>query len=332
MAFSFRKKKVQDPGFWAGLKKPISASAPMAGVTDAAFRWILARYGKPDVIWTEMISLAGIKAKGISYFENGMISSERERPTVVQFFGSSPEEFSICGKVAREKSFDGIDINMGCPDRSVEKQGSGACLIKDPLLAKEIIAAAKEGANGLPVSVKTRLGYSNVLEMEKWMTAIAEEAPAAITIHGRTRAQIRKGGVDWKGIKEAGKIIKSISPGTIVLGNGDITTKEEGEGLASEAKIDGYMVGRCLIGNPWFFIGKEASSRERLFVAKEHVEAFERTFTGADNFDLIKKHMAGYMSGFDRAKDIRIKLMEAKNTEGVKAALNYFTEEMFPVI
>ena len=291
----------------------------MAGVTDAAFREMLARYGKPDVIWTEMVSVVGIRVRGEENFENEMKFSFTEKPVVVQFFGADPKDFLMCGEIAERRGFDGIDINMGCPDQGVEKQGAGACLIKSPTLAKEILAAAKEGSRGLPVSVKTRLAYSKKNEAEKWLEAVASESPAAITIHGRTRTEKRKGKPDWEAIAEAGKIIKSADKKIVVLGNGDIISKEDGEERVKESGIDGYMAGRALIGNIWFFIGKGAARPVRLSAAAEHAFLFEKIFGETEPFDLMKNHLAGYISGFDDAKELRVRMMGAKNAADIIA-------------
>lgn len=291
----------------------------MAGVTDAAFREMLARYGKPDVIWTEMVSVVGVRVRGEENFENEMKFSYKEKPVVVQFFGADPKDFLMCGEIAERRGFDGIDINMGCPDQGVEKQGAGACLIKSPSLAREILAAAKEGSRGLPVSVKTRLGYSKKGEMEKWLEAVASESPAAITVHGRTRLEKRKGKADWEAIVEAGRMIKDVDRDIVVLGNGDIASKEEGEDKTKAASVDGYMVGRALIGNIWFFMGKEALRPERLKAAAEHAVLFEKIFGETEVFDLMKNHLAGYISGFDDAKELRVRMMAAKSAADVVA-------------
>jgi len=303
--------------FWRDLKGTITASAPMAGVTDAAFREMLARYGKPDVIWTEMVSVAGIRVRGEENFENEMKFSFREKPVVLQFFGADPRDFLMCGEIAERRGFDGMDINMGCPDQGVEKQGAGACLIKSPTLAREILSAAKEGSGGLPVSVKTRLGYSKRSEMEKWFEAIASEAPAAITIHGRTRSERRKGSADWKAVGEAGKIVKGVNKKIVILGNGDVLSKEDGEERTKDAGLDGYMVGRALIGDPWFFTGKEALRPERIRAAAEHAVLFEKIYGETEPFDLMKNHLAGYMGGFDGAKELRVRMMAAKNAKDI---------------
>jgi nifR3 family TIM-barrel protein len=310
--------------FWEKLKKPISASAPMAGISDAAFRKILSLYGKPDIIWTEMVSLAGIKAKGEDFFNNEMMFSKEECPIVLQFFGSRPEEFELCGRLAKERGFNGVDINMGCPDKSVEKQGAGAYLMNNLSLSREIICSAKEKSLGLPISIKTRLAYADRKDMEKWILAISAEKPTAITIHGRTGNQRRRGNADWELIKEAYGIIKSESPDTVVIGNGDILSKKQGEELARKTGVDGYMVGRALVGNPHFFTAKKVSKKERLTIAEKHLDIFKELFGETEPFDLLKKHFAGYMSGFEGAKEIRTKLMETKTAEEANLILRSF--------
>lgn len=287
----------------------------MAGVTDAPFRATLSRYGKPDVIWTEMISLAGIRVRGEEEFDNEMRFSRKEHPIVVQFFGSDPRDFLRCGEIAKRRGFDGIDINMGCPDQGIEKQGAGARIMKSSELAKEIIKAATEGSAGLPVSVKTRTGYFEKEETERWMISIAEEKLAAVTIHGRTRAEKRKGIADWDSLRLAGEVIRSVNPDTVVLGNGDISAKEEGEERSIILKLNGYMVGRALLGNPWFFTGKRPSKKERLDAAIYHTDLFGKMPDGAKNFDLMKKHLFGYISGFVGAKEARVKLTSAKSAD-----------------
>ena len=178
--------------FWEKLNKPIFVLAPMADVTDAAFRRIIAKYGKPDVFWTEFVSADGLTLapeEGRKKLLRDLEYSESERPIVAQFFTSNPENMKKAAELAVELGFDGIDINMGCPDKSVEKQKAGAALIKNPKLAREIIRAAKAGAGSLPVSVKTRLGY-NKDELETWLPELLAEEPAVVTIHARTRKEM----------------------------------------------------------------------------------------------------------------------------------------------
>lgn len=146
--------------FWQKLKKPIFVLAPMANVTDAAFRKMIAKYGKPDVIWTEFVSANGLISPGRKILLNDLKYSPGERPIVAQLFTSSPEVMLKASQLVAKLGFDGLDLNMGCPDRSVEKQGSGAAHIKDATTALKVLQAAREGAPNLPNSIKTELAIT----------------------------------------------------------------------------------------------------------------------------------------------------------------------------
>ncbi len=240
-------------GFWAQLKKPIMALAPMANVTDAAFRHIIANYGRPDVLWTEFVSCDGLCSEGKERLLVDLKFGESERPIVAQFFGATPEHFYKCAQLAQELGFDGIDINMGCPDRSVEKQGAGAALIKNPYLAQKIIYETMRGAGTLPVSVKTRIGYTQNT-LHEWLKYLLETECAAITIHARTRKEMSAVPARWDTIREAVEIRDTFCKGkekTLVLGNGDVTTIAEAHARAQETGVDGIMIGRGIFGNPW---------------------------------------------------------------------------------
>src|SRR3989338_8300727 len=183
--------------FWEKLRKPILCLAPMADVTDCAFRQIIAKYGKPDIFWTEFVSADGLahpvaREKLLIDLKYG----ENERPIVAQIFGGKIENIKEAAKLCRELGFDGIDINMGCPDKTIEKQCAGAAMMKDPKLAREIIRAAKEGAGDLPISVKTRIGY-NKNEIETWIRELLSEDIAALTVHLRTRKEMSNVPAHW---------------------------------------------------------------------------------------------------------------------------------------
>jgi tRNA-dihydrouridine synthase len=189
--------------FWQKLPKPFFVLAPMADVTDCAFREIIEKYsrhgevgGGPDVFWTEFVSTDGLCSPGREVLLRDLEFSKKQHPIVAQLFGSNKETMFKASRLCAEKGFDGIDINMGCPDRSIEKQGAGASMIKTPELAKEIIQAAKEGSN-LPVSVKTRIGY-NKIEWKEWLTHILEARPDALTIHLRTRKEMSLVPAHWE--------------------------------------------------------------------------------------------------------------------------------------
>ena len=305
------------------MNKPILALAPMADVTDAAFRIIIAKYGKPDVMFTEFVSCDGLCSTGKKNLLPILKYSEKEKPIVAQVFGAKPENFYHSAKIIKKLGFDGIDINMGCPDKNVLKQNAGAALMKNPQLAQEIIRQTKKGAGDLPVSIKTRIGYDKYdkKEFKKWLVALLKEKPAAITIHGRTKKEMSLVPAHWDIIAEAVKIrneFDSSDSHTLILGNGDIQSMADAKKKAEETGADGVMIGRATFGNPYFFNRgeniSEISLKKRLFVLLEHAKLFEKIFQGR-NFDVMKKHFKTYIAGFSGAKELRIKLMACQNAK-----------------
>ncbi len=325
--------------FWQKLKKPIIVLAPMADVTDAPFRRLFAKYGKPDVTWTEFVSADGLIMAPDDNFDDSGFSSkqkllkdleytEEERPIVAQLFSGKPEMMMGAAKLVQDLGFDGIDINMGCPDRGVEKQKSGAALIKNPELAKSLVGAARQGAPLLPISVKTRIGYNKIEEMENWISEILSTKPAALTIHWRTRQEMSKVPAHWELAKKAVELRDKISPETILLGNGDIDSLEKAKQVSEETGVDGVMVGRGIFGNPWFFNPEiirdyDISVEERLRVMIEHTKLFLEILPHK-NFSVMKKHYKAYVEGFDGAKELRIQLMDAKDLEEVEEIVEKF--------
>ncbi len=317
-------------GFWKKLKKPIFAIAPMANVTDAAFRKMLTKYGKPDVMWTEFVSTDGLMSEGRKNILIDLKFDKSERPIVAQIFGSKPENFYKTALFLQELGFDGIDINMGCPDRNVEKQGAGAALMKNPKLAQEIIQETIRGAGKIPVSIKTRIGY-NKNNLSEWLPALLEKEPAAITIHARTRKEMSDVPARWEHIAEAVQIRDAHDKSknkTLILGNGDVSSHEDGLKKIAETGVDGIMIGRGLFGNPWFFKpGFTPSIEDKLRALVEHTKLFEKILVEHKSFDIMKKHFKAYANGFDGAKELRIKLMETKNAAEVENVINkHFTD------
>ena len=313
-------------GFWANLKKPIMALAPMANVTDSAFRQIIARYGKPDVFWTEFISADGLCSAGREHLEPDLYFTEIERPIVLQLFGSNPSTIRDAAAMARERGFDGVDINMGCPDKAVEKQGAGAHLIKNPELAKEIIKAAKEGAQKLPVSVKTRIGYSRDIT-EEWTNILLATKPALISFHLRTRREMSKTRAHWDALARAVAIRNATKSETLIFGNGDIMSIAEAKDRAGATGADGVMMGRAIFGNPWFFSGKDRADiplTERLSVMAEHAELFQKLFSATKHFAIMKKHFKAYAADFDGAKELRLQLMNTESVQEVCRIISNF--------
>lgn len=318
-------------GFWKKLKKPILALAPMADVTDAAFRRIIAKYGKPDVMFTEFASADGLMladARGKAKLMKDLMFTGAERPIVAQFFSSKPDMIEGAARLARELGFDGVDINMGCPDRSVERQCAGAALMKNPKLAAEIIEAAKRGAGPLPVSVKTRVGYSKA-EIDTWIPALLETNLAAIIIHARTRKEMSSVPAKWEYVRDAVAIRDKLGTRTLILGNGDVENLEDARLKAKESGADGAMLGRAIFGNPWLFSGKDFVGESeadmihrKLSAALEHTKLFEKLLGGVKNFSVMKKHYKAYITGWDGAKELRLRLMETKNFSEVENILS----------
>lgn len=308
------------------MKKPIFALAPMADVTDAAFRRIIAKYGKPDLMYTEFVSADGLARapeEGKSKLMKDLLYSETERPIVAQFFTAHPEHMRSAAKLAHDLGFDGVDINMGCPDQSVIHQGAGACLMRDPKLARELIEAAKEGAQGLPVSVKTRLGF-NKDELEEWLPELLQAEPAQIIIHARTKKEMSKVPAKWERVKRAVEIRDKLGAKTLIIGNGDVKNLEEAHQRVKETGADGVMLGRAIFGNPWLFSGYTPTLGEKLKVMVEHTKLFEELLGDTKSFNIMKKHYKAYVNGFDGAGELRGKLMESVNAGQVEGIVEDF--------
>jgi len=313
--------------FWTGLKKPLFVLAPMADVTDVAFRGVIAKYGKPDVMWTEFVAADGLYATrekvGMKDVDNPLMQqllfNKGEAPIVAQLFSSNPENMEYAAKLCKELGFDGIDINMGCPDRSIEKQGAGASHMKDPENAKKVIQAAKK--SGLPVSVKTRIGY-NRNEIDTWIPELLSCDLACLTVHLRTRKEMSKVAAHWELMPSIVALRDTLAPNTILLGNGDVESLEDGDIKTQESGCDGVMIGRGIFGNPWFFDRdkKEVSKEEKLSVMLEHTKLYTELLPNK-NFSIMKKHYKAYVNGFEGAAELRGKLFETKSVEEVEKIL-----------
>ncbi|MCR4333883.1 MAG: tRNA-dihydrouridine synthase [Patescibacteria group bacterium] len=312
--------------FWDNLSKPFFVMAPMADVTDVAFRALVAKGGKPDVFWTEFVSADGLyHTREISKMkddENPLMRdlqfTEEQRPIVAQIFSSKPEMITYATKLVAELGFDGVDLNMGCPDRSIEKQGAGAALVKNPKLAVELIRAAKE-ASDLPVTVKTRIGY-NKESLYEWLTALLEANPAAITLHLRTRKEMSLVPADWEQMKRAIEIRDRVNPNVLLIGNGDVESVEQGKKLALETGCDGIMIGRGMFGNPWVFAGRKPEDTPlalKLAALVELAHNFEKIMP-AKNFAILKKHIKAFVTGFIGAAELRARLMGAENANDIE--------------
>ena len=313
--------------FWQKLPRPFFALAPMYDVTDAAFRAMFAKYGSPDVFFTEFVSADGLASvAGRDKLQRELYYTEAERPIVAQIFGARPETVATAAGLVATLGFDGLDLNFGCPDRAVEKQGAGAALIKNSTLAQELIAAAKQGASALPVSVKTRIGY-NRSEIEIWTEILLVARPAAITFHLRTRQDLSEAPARWEEIE----IPVALAAGTetLIIGNGDVRDLAEGRALAKRFGADGVMIGRGAFGRPWLFGGREPDWAGRLAMMLEHTRLFwdlygptetnRRLFNGhRKNFAVMRKHFKAYVGGRPGVAELRLRLMTAQNPDEVE--------------
>lgn len=307
--------------FWYQLRKPFFALAPLDDVTDSAFRRLIAKYGKPNVMFTEFTSADGLvlaHEEGQKKLRKKLLYSESERPIVAQLFSSIPENIEKASALVAELGFDGVDINMGCPDRAVEKGGCGAALMKSPRLARELIRAA--GKSGLPVSVKTRIGYNND-ELETWLSELLAENPAAVTLHARTRKEMSDVPAHWDRIKHAVEIRDEFKSGTLIIGNGDVEDMADARAKAKETSCDGVMLGRAIFGNPWLFADRKdaPSPQERMRALSEHLELFDELLADTTAYATMKKHFKSYVSGWNGAKDLRLKLMETHDIAEAQA-------------
>jgi len=227
---------------------------------------------------------------------------------------------------------------MGCPDRTIEKQGAGAALIKTPKIAREVILAAKEGINdavrqahgkleNIPVSVKTRMGWSKP-EMETWIPELLKENIAALTIHARTRKEMSLVPARWEFVKRAVELRNEMKVDTFIIGNGDVKDLSEARARAKETGADGVMIGRGIFGNPWLFAGKTPNIKEKLKVLAEHTKLFDKLLGKKKNFAIMKKHFKAYVNGFDGAKEMRIELMECENAADVGKTIKRFLKTL----
>ncbi len=296
--------------------------APMSGVTDEAFRRMFLKYGRPDVFWTEFVPVNGLLSEGKKVFLEILKFKKAEHPIVAQIFGKDPDLYKKAARIIKSLGFDGIDINMGCPDRDVVKQGAGSALIKDSDLAKQIIRATKEGAGGLPVSVKTRIGYEKN-QIDEWIPVLLKENIAALTVHFRTKEEMYSSPASWKLARKIVKLRDHLAPKTLIFGNGDVKSLAEARELAKKTGLDGVMIGRSTIGNPWFFAEHNPTVKERLAVILEHAEIFVKTGEHK-NFDNMKKYFKGYTTGFRGARTLRNRLMRVKTIAEVRQIVKEF--------
>ncbi len=317
--------------FWNTLPKPFMALAPMADVTDPAYRKLIAETARPDVMWTEFVSADGLfhtrEKKGMVDGENPLVRdleyTEGERPIVAQLFSGNPETMEYAARLAADSGFDGVDINMGCPDKSIEKQGAGAGHIKNPERAREVIAAALRGVDGrIPVSVKTRIGYTRI-EYAEWLPHLLDTGISTLTLHLRTRKEMSLVPAHYELAKDITALCRAENPEVLLLANGDLVSIADAKEKAALYGFDGMMLGRAIFGNPWLFLGKSPSDfspEERVLMLLRLARYFDE-LAPKKHFSILKKHFKAFVSGWDGAAELRGRMMDTNTLEELEAVL-----------
>lgn len=311
---------------WDILPKPFLILAPMEGVTDIIFRQVVAKAGKPDLFFTEFTNVSSYASeKGRHNALERLEITDSDKPIIAQIWGKNPEHFSETAKILESLGFSGIDLNFGCPDKHVNKTGGGSAMIKTPELAIECFKNAKKSTN-LPVSIKTRLGWSDPEEYKIWLSTLLNERPSALTVHLRTKKEMSKVPAHYELIPEIIKLRDKISPETKLIINGDIKDKSHALELHKKyPEIDGFMIGRGIFQNPYCFTNHSPSREELMELLNLHLNLFENyTNTHYTSYEPLKHFFKIYVNNFPGAKDLRAKLME---THSVKEAREVLKKE-----
>jgi len=305
------------------LKTPIVCLSPMEDVTDTVYRQIVMSLGRPDLFYTEFVNVEGLNSKGREKVIHRLQYEEGEKPIIAQLWGIKPENFQYGAKLVKEMGFDGVDINMGCSVKNVIKNNAGSGLMNaDKQLVSDIIEATKEGAQGLPVSVKTRLGFEYP-DIERWLGFLLEQNLDVLTVHMRTAKGDSAINANWDYTDEIVKLRDEKNPSTLLFGNGDIKSVSQGSQYCKKFGIDGFMIGRQAIYNPWIFSERENISKEERFsVFKDHLELFDKTWGNEKNFHSLKKFFKAYIGNFEGANELRSRLMDCTNRKEVLERVN----------
>ncbi|WP_321308690.1 tRNA-dihydrouridine synthase [Marinifilum fragile] len=324
--------------FWHNIQTPNFSLAPMEDVTDTSFREVVlqsAATGKLNLLFSEFTSVEGMchpigheKVKHrlqINESEKKLLK-EKNVKLIAQIWGKDPEKYYKTAQyIANETDFDGIDINMGCPVKNVVKNGCCSALIAQPDLAKEIILATKEATN-LPLSVKTRIGFKEVVT-ESWVSHLLQTPIDALTIHGRIQKQMSEGTADWNEIAKAVQLRNELAPHIKLIGNGDVESYQEGLDKCKTYGVDGVMIGRGIFKNPWFFHPEkeEIEMEEKLDLMLKHTRLFDKTWGNSKNFAILRRFFKIYTNEFHGASSLRNDLMNTRNAEEVYEAVKQFT-------
>lgn len=312
--------------FWSELPRPFFILAPMEDVTDIVFRHVVSEAARPDVFFTEFTNTESYcHPEGIHSVRGRLTFSEDEQPMVAHIWGDKPEQFRKMSIGLKEMGFKGIDLNMGCPVANVAKKGKGSGLILRPERATEIIQATKEG--GLPVSVKTRLGYYEIDEWKDWLKHVFEQDIANLSIHLRTRREMSKVDAHWELIEAIKTMRDEIAPHTLLTINGDIPDRQKGLELANKYGVDGVMIGRGIFHNPFAFEKepREHTSEELLDLFRLHLSLYEKySNEETQQFKALRRFFKIYIRGIKGASQLRHKLMSTETIDEARELLDEF--------
>ncbi|MCG5751564.1 tRNA-dihydrouridine synthase [Staphylococcus aureus] len=316
--------------FWSELPRPFFILAPMEDVTDIVFRHVVSEAARPDVFFTEFTNTESFcHPEGIHSVRGRLTFSEDEQPMVAHIWGDKPEQFRETSIQLAKMGFKGIDLNMGCPVANVAKKGKGSGLILRPDVAAEIIQATKAG--GLPVSVKTRLGYYEIDEWKDWLKHVFEQDIANLSIHLRTRKEMSKVDAHWELIKAIKNLRDEIAPNTLLTINGDIPDRKTGLELAEKYGIDGVMIGRGIFHNPFAFEKepREHTSKELLDLLRLHLSLFNKYEKDEiRQFKSLRRFFKIYVRGIRGASELRHQLMNTQSIAEARALLDEFEAQM----
>ena len=311
--------------FWSTLPKPFFVLAPMEAVTDVVFRHVVSRAGRPDVFFTEFTNATGWVHAGDKAIGGRLIKTDDESPIVAQLWGADADAMEALATHCASLGYDGIDINMGCPDKAAVKSGGGAGMIRTTENAYAVIAAAKK--SGLPVSVKTRLGYSFVDEWREWLGGLLQQDLEVLTIHLRTKKEMSKVPAHFELIPEIVALRDELSPGTLLIINGDIRDREHGMELVRDFAVDGIMIGRGVFANPFVFDTAQSNDgdmmQRKLNLLRFHLDEYDRYAEQTHRpYETLKRFYKIYIRDFDGASELRDTLMHTKNTDEVREILD----------
>lgn len=315
--------------FWEALPTPFFVLAPMEAVTDTVFRHVVREAAAPDIFFTEFTNATGWAHAGEKAIGTRLVKTDDEHPLVAQLWGADPGSMAKLAQHCASLGYDGIDINMGCPDASATKSGGGAAMIKTPELAAQMIAAAK--TSGLPVSAKTRLGYSSITEYRDWISFLLRQDIVALTVHLRTKKEMSKVDAHWELMTDIRDLRNAIAPQTLLIGNGDVRDRAHGLDLIAQTGIDGIMIGRGIFHDPWAFEHnkQEHTLEESIALLRYQLDLYETAWAPRDGsplrppaFDTLKRFFKIYVRNFPEAAQIRDELMHTKSVADARAVLD----------